>query len=303
MLPALTPAYLERLISQPHRGEIEPADAAGEVGSVVGGSGVRVTLRFARGDGPRRIASARWRAFGSLAAIGPGSTLCERLVGCDDEGALAVDAPSLLRGFGGPLPAPVARAATHLLEATALALSESGPKTANVRAPGVLVCRCLGVGDRVIRHAIRGGALDVEAIGLVTSAGHGCHSCRPDLRAILDEETAGRDSSPAGREAPSPSKEGSPAAPLLERAIDALVRPTWRAQGVALGAVRVEGEIVLLSVASIERDALASPIGAVAIARHALRDTLSEGMRVELAPPADALGASGGPHVPPSRAR
>jgi bacterioferritin-associated ferredoxin len=294
MLPALTPAYLERLISQPHRGEIEPADAAGEVGSVVGGSGVRVTLRFARGDGPRRIASARWRAFGSLAAIGPGSTLCERLVGCDDAGALAVDAPSLLRGFGGPLPAPVARAATHLLEATALALSESGPKTANVRAPGVLVCRCLGVGDRVIRHAIRGGALDVEAIGLVTSAGHGCHSCRPDLRAILDEETVGRDSSTAG---------DSPAAPLLERAIDALVRPTWRAQGVALGAVRVEGEIVLLSVASIERDALASPIGAVAIARHALRDTLSEGVRVELAPSADALGASGGPHVPPSRAR
>jgi hypothetical protein len=50
-------------------------------------------------------------------------------------------------------------------------------------------------------------------------------------------------------------------------------------------------------------DALASPIGAVAIARHVLRETLSEVLRVELAPPDGAEAASAAPHVPPSRAR
>ena len=282
MLPAFSDAYLERLVTQPFRGEFEPADAAGEVGSVVGGSGVRVTLRFAKGAGERRIASARWRAFGGLAAIGPGAALCERLVGLDDAGARAIAPASLLDGLGGPLPPPVERAATHLVEATALALSDAGSATASVRAPGVLVCRCLGVGDKPIRHAIRGGAHDVPSIGLVTSAGHGCHSCWPDLRALLDEETA------PGR-APDPSRPAGEAPPTpLERAIDALVRPTWRAQGVTLGSARVAGEVVLLSVASTAKDALASPVGAVAIARHALRETLSEGLRVELTSPAGA---------------
>src|SRR5207247_7610309 len=111
-----------------------------------------------------------------------------------------------------------------------------GAATASVRAPGVLVCRCLGVGDKPIRHAIRGGARDVASVWHVTSAGHGCHSCWPDLRAILDEETH-----PAPRTPPRPAGE-SPATSLLERAIDALLRPTWRAQGVSLGGVRVDGE-------------------------------------------------------------
>ena len=299
MLPTLSATYLERLVSQPHRGELEPADAAGEVGSVVGGSGVRLTLAFARGVRPRRVAAARWRAFGALAAIGPGAALCERLPGLSDDAALAIAPDALLDGYGGPLPPPVARAAAHLVEALAHALGPDGPATASVRAPGVLVCRCLGVGDKPIRHAVRGGALDVAAIGLVTSAGHGCHSCWPDLRAILDEEASpAAASGPAGREALSLSK-GS----ALERAVDALVRPTWRAQGVGLGSARVENEVVLLSISSVARDALASPIGAVAMARHVLRETLSEGLRVELAPPAGAPAASATPHVPPSPAR
>jgi len=47
-------------------------------------------------------------------------------------------------------------------------------------------------------------------------------------------------------------------------------------------AVRARLPSVRLTVAATEPDAMASPIGAVALAQHALRETLDEGVRVVL---------------------
>jgi bacterioferritin-associated ferredoxin len=278
-LPDLSPAYLERLAAPRGRGDLEPADLAGEVGSVVGGSGVRVTLRLAKdATPPRRVAAARFRAFGSAAPLGPGSVLVERVVGLDVDAAAGTTPDDLLAPLGAGLPPAVRRAAEHLAEALRRALREpDAAARAHVGAPGVLVCRCLGVGDRPVRRAIRGGARDVPAIGHVTSAGHGCHSCWPDLRALLFEEAHAGD-------APPPPHEGGP----MSRAVDAVVRPLLLAQGLSVGPVRIQGDgVVRLRVASGSPDALASPIGAVAMARHALRETISEDVRVE---PEDAPG-------------
>jgi bacterioferritin-associated ferredoxin len=284
VIPALSEAYLARLADPRGRGDLEPADLAGEVGSVVGGSAVRVTLRLAKETTPpRRVASARFRAFGSAAPFGPGAVLVERVVGLDVDAAAATTPADLLGPLGPHLPSAVARAAEHLVAALDRALR--GPDAAacaHVGAPGVLVCRCLGVGDRPIRRAIRGGAHDVPSIGIATAAGHGCHSCWPDLRTLLDEETQSR----RGDGVPAPSEADAGRGPwrgdALSRAVDALVRPVLRAQGIALDRARVSGDgVVRISVASVAPDALASPIGAVAMARHVLRETISEEIRVE----------------------
>lgn len=296
MIPALSPAYLEALASPRGRGDLAPADVAGEVGSVVGGSGVRVTLRFATTTSgasyppafapgvPSRIAAASWRAFGSAAPFGPATILADLLPGLTTDDAADLTPEDLLAPLGPNLPRAVARAAEHLVAALARALAcdEAAVAAARVSASGVLVCRCLGVGDRVIRRAIRGGANDVPGIGLVTSAGHGCHSCWPDLRALIDEETV-----PGSVPHPPPFP---PSLEPLPRAIDALVRPVWRAQGVVLGSVRVEGGAVRLSIASTQKDALSSALGAVAMARHTLRETIADDVRVE----PDAAGGPAG---------
>jgi bacterioferritin-associated ferredoxin len=278
-------AYLDRLAAPVGRGDLLPADLAGEVGSVVGGSGVRVTLRLAAGGA--RVAEARFRAFGSVAPFGPGSVLVEGLRGLDLASARALAAKDLLAPFGPHVPSAVARAAAHLVEALHKALDGgAGARTAaRADAEGVLVCRCLAVGDRTIRNAIREGANDVPAIGLATSAGHGCHSCWPDLRTLLDEEA---EIVPNG----SPEAPGDP----LSRAVEAIVRPVWRAQGLVLGSVRVVGDVVTVSVAGREPDALASDLGGVAIARHHLREALGDAVRVELAPPPPGSEA-GSAHV------
>jgi assimilatory nitrate reductase catalytic subunit len=52
--------------------------------------------------------------------------------------------------------------------------------------PGPIVCACFGVGEGVIRTAIRERCLaSVEAIGAATKAGSNCGSCRPELASLL----------------------------------------------------------------------------------------------------------------------
>jgi len=290
-LPLPGRAYLERLAAPRRQGDLEPADAAGEVGSVVGGLGVRVTLRFSKDPAsPRRIASVRWRSLGSLAATGPAEVLAEVAVGCDEAGARAIGAADLLGPLGPDLPPAVVRAADRVVEALALALG-GGRAAASVMSPGMLVCRCLSVGDRAIRRAIRQGAEDIESIGIACAAGQGCHTCWPDLRELLDDERV-RARPPVGPLGPRLPRSTDP----LLAAVDAIVRPLWRAQGVTLGRVERGGDGVRLEILWVASGALASEIGAIALARHALRQTIAEGLRVEPCPPvhgSEAPGPSG----------
>ena len=72
------------------------------------------------------------------------------------------------------------------------------------------------------------------------------------------------------------------APPSLHAAIRALVAPLWRAQGVTLGEVATDATSVRVTLAATAPDAMASPIGAVALAQHALRETMDEAVRVVL---------------------
>jgi bacterioferritin-associated ferredoxin/NifU-like protein involved in Fe-S cluster formation len=285
VIERLPPAYLARVAAPAGEGDLVPADLAGEAGTLVVGDGVRVMLRLAKDPSPpRRIAAARFRALGSPAPRAPGSVLVERLVGLDVDEARRLTVDDLLCGLG-DVPPAVSRAAARLLEALARALDD-GRAAAHVGAPGVLACRCLSVGDREVRRAIRGGARDVPAIGAACAAGTGCQSCWPDLRTILDEERP-RDDPPDPRAA----------AATPEAAVAGVVGPLWRAQGVRLGAIEVEGRVVRLGVERLEPASFASPFGALALARHALRDVLCEDVRVEAldAPTSPGRGQDGAP--------
>jgi bacterioferritin-associated ferredoxin len=276
-LARLSPAYLARLVAPAGLGDLVPADLAGEVGSVVGGGGVRVMLRLAParpGHAPR-VAALSFRALGSPAAHGPGAVLVERGTGATLSDLAALRRDDLLAPLG-PVPPAVTRAAERCLDALDHALTD-GAAAARADAPGLLTCRCLGVGDREIRRAVARGATTVPMIGLDCAAGTGCHSCWPDLRALLLETLT--DASAPGPRVPTPPS----GPPSLHAAIRALVAPIWRAQGVTLGEVATDGGAVRLGVAHSAPDAMASPIGAVALAQHALRETMDEGVRVVLA--------------------
>ena len=245
---------------------------------MVGGQGVRITLCFkSAGRGRAVIADAAARVFGSAAPVAPASILVDRVVGLTPEEAQRIDptrvTEALLDGSlnGDLLPPRVAKAAESVVEALHRALGAPGAGgPSDPTGPGILVCRCLGVGDRKIREAIRQGARDPEAIGERCRACTGCRSCRTDLLALIEEENRLPE--------PTPSPDLHPAA----RIALAHGRPALRALGLPLLSARVEGDAVLLVLGPAEGRPNVSPLGALAVTRHMLRETVWDHIRVEL---------------------
>ncbi|MEO6315535.1 MAG: molybdopterin-dependent oxidoreductase [Chitinophagaceae bacterium] len=69
-----------------------------------------------------------------------------------------------------------------------LQLLRSGKKTEPVI--GKLVCSCAGIGEGNIISKIKEGSKDLVQLCQLSGAGMGCGSCRPEVKNILDKETA-----------------------------------------------------------------------------------------------------------------
>jgi bacterioferritin-associated ferredoxin len=273
VIPRLPQAYLEHLVAPRHMGDVPEAHAAGEVGSMVGGLGVRVTLAF-RDAGQRRavIARAGARVFGSAAPVAPASKLLDMAIGLTPEDAAAISVPCVQAalGNGTPLPARVAKGTEFVVEALRRALGMSEGAPSDPRGAGILVCRCLGVGDRVIRAAVAGGARTPEEIGEQCGATLGCRSCRPDVRVLLDQEIHPPEATP-------PTD-----LPPIERIVRAHVLPLLRAHGVAIAASRATDAGVRLVLRPLWQRPEISPQGAHEMARWVLRETVHDEVRVEV---------------------
>lgn len=275
MIPNLPTTYVEHVVTPHGLGDVDDPNAAGEFGSMVGGFGVRVSLRYgAGGDHGTIIDQARARVFGSAGLVGPVSWLMETVEGSSYEAACAHDADAVLTalcdGNGHELPPAVRRGADFAVKALRRALGIAVHGMPAQLDGGVLVCRCIGVGDRTIRKAIREGARDPETIGRVTGACTGCRSCRPDLMALIDEETRGP--------LPPPDEALHPVA----RICLATAGPVLRALGLPLEAAVVEEGAVFIRLGAPREDACLSPAGAVAVTRQLLRDTVADGVRVDV---------------------
>ncbi|MDO9373672.1 MAG: (2Fe-2S)-binding protein, partial [Ferruginibacter sp.] len=56
---------------------------------------------------------------------------------------------------------------------------------------GKMVCSCSAVAQGNIEKKIRQGSKDLVQLCQLSGAGMGCGSCRPEVKAILEKETAG----------------------------------------------------------------------------------------------------------------
>ena len=273
-LPA---TYVDHLVSPHHRGDVEGAHAAGEAGSMVGGLGVRITLAYeAEGNGDARIAQAAGRAFGTSAAIAPLSYVCDQVRAQSPAAALALSTERVLESLGDGEPSRIperVRLATGLVITAlrrALGDADAGAP-ANPAGPGILVCRCLGVGDHEVRSAIRAGAHEPEAIGDACLACTGCRSCRPDLLALIDEET---------REPP-PTPDT--AAPQLVRILGTRAAEMLRALGYQLERIEPAADHVAIGIRQVKTGhPETTPMGATALVHHLLREVAGVDLRVEL---------------------
>ncbi len=181
-------------------GELEDANAVGEVGSLACGDALKLFLKI--DPQTDKILDARFQTFGCGSAIASSSALTEMVKGKTVDEAMKITNQDIAEFLGG-LPqqkmhcSVMGRDAFH----AAVACYRKEPAPAE-ELEGELVCQCFGVTDEQIKREIRANNLStVEQVTNYTKAGGGCGQCQDKIAEIIaqvrgelkqEEKTDGR---------------------------------------------------------------------------------------------------------------
>jgi NifU-like protein len=169
-------------------GEIENPDAVGEVGSIICGDALKLTLKIDKaGD---KITDAKFKTFGCASAIASSSALTEMVKGLTLNDAAKITNQQIADFLGG-LPGEKMHCSVMGMVALQAAInSYRGGKSEKVMigAGERLVCKCFNVTEAVILKAIKLNNLHtVEEVTNFTKAGGGCGQCKGEIEKILKD--------------------------------------------------------------------------------------------------------------------
>jgi NifU-like protein len=164
-------------------GEIENADGVGEVGSIVCGDALKLTLKIDRET--NKIADAKFQTFGCASAIASSSALTELVKGKTVDEALKISNQDIADYLGG-LPKEKMHCSVLGREALEAAVANFKGIPVAVEEEGRVVCKCFNVTEEKIRKvAIENRLRTVDEITDYTKAGGGCGECRANIEDIL----------------------------------------------------------------------------------------------------------------------
>jgi len=171
----------EHFINPRNAGEVEGANAVGEVGSMACGDALKLTMKI---DKNGVISDAKFQTFGCASAIASASALTEMLKGKTLEEAEKITNQDIADYLGG-LPKEKMHCSVLGRQALEQALSHYKGEPGKVQE-GEIVCECFGVTDVEIERAIRENNLStVEQVTNYTKAGGGCENCHDTIREII----------------------------------------------------------------------------------------------------------------------
>ncbi|MEI7527311.1 MAG: Fe-S cluster assembly protein NifU [Elusimicrobiota bacterium] len=172
-------------------GEIENPDAVGEVGSIVCGDALKLTLRIDRAAD--KIADAKFKTFGCASAIASSSALTEMIKGLTLAEAAKITNQQIADFLGG-LPGEKMHCSVMGMEALEAAIKNyrGGKAEKVIMGSGEkIVCKCFSVTESVILKAIKLNNLrTVAEVTNFTKAGGGCGQCKGEIEKILKDHWA-----------------------------------------------------------------------------------------------------------------
>jgi NifU-like protein len=164
-------------------GEVENPDAVGDVGSIVCGDALRLTLKIDKYT--QRIVDARFQTFGCASAIASSSALTELIKGKTVDEALQISNQDIAEFLGG-LPKEKMHCSVLGRDALEAAIANYRGLPKIIEEEGKLVCQCFNVSEEKIRKiAIENHLTTVDEVTDYTKAGGGCSECREEIEAIL----------------------------------------------------------------------------------------------------------------------
>jgi len=223
-------------------GEVENPDAVGEVGSIICGDALKLTLKVDKKTS--RILDARFQTFGCASAIASSSALTELIKGKTLEEALQVSNQDIAKYLGG-LPDEKMHCSVMGQEALEDAIRNyKGEK--KIEEPGErVVCKCFDVTeDKIRKVAIENHLTTVDEVTHFTKAGGGCGTCIPDIEKILKELWSIKEL----KEKPTERKKltNIQKMALIQDVLEKEIRPRLQADGGDLDLIDIDGNRVIV---------------------------------------------------------
>jgi NifU-like protein len=212
-------------------GEIENADAAGEVGSIICGDALRLTLRIDKKTG--KIQDAKFKTFGCASAIASSSALTEMIKGMTIEEAAKVTNQDIADYLGG-LPEEKMHCSVMGMEALEVAIANyrGAPPKKEIIGQERIICKCFSVTDQKIIRAIKENNLKtVDEVTHYTKAGGGCGKCRPEIEKLLKEFWEKEATKIEKKEEPRKKLTNLEKISLIQETIEREIRPNLKADG------------------------------------------------------------------------
>ena len=256
-------------------GEIENPDAVGDVGSIVCGDALRLTLKIDKET--KKIIDAKFQTFGCASAIASSSALTELIKGKTIDEAMQISNQDIAEFLGG-LPQERMHCSVMGREALEAAVADYKGIPKEVEEEGKLVCKCFNVTDEKIRRvAIENHLTTVEEITDYTKAGGGCGECIGEIETIL-------------RDIWSLKVPEKPAKPkkltnlqkiaLIQEVIEHEIRPGLQADGGDIELIDIEGNKVVIALRGMCTGCLMSDV-TIGGVQSKLRELVSDEIVIE----------------------
>lgn len=229
-------------------GLIDGADGVGEVGSIVCGDAMKLSLKV--DPETEVIEDAKFQTFGCGSAIASSTALTELIIGKTVDEALKITNRDIVEYLGG-LPAEKMHCSVMGREALEAAVADyRGLKVVHEEEDpdSQMVCHCFGVTSKKIERAIRENNLrTVEDITNYTKAGGGCGSCIDELEQILESVKKELSvSAPTASAEPKKKLTTLQKIKLIEETIEKEIRPELMKDGGDITLLDVDGQNVVV---------------------------------------------------------
>lgn len=263
----------EHFLNPKNVGEIENADAVGEVGSMACGDALKLFLKF---DENQRITDVKFKTFGCASAIASSSALTEMLKGKSLAEAEKITNQDIVDFLGG-LPKEKMHCSVMGQEALEKAIACYRGKPVE-KKEGEVVCECFGITDVEIKKALSQHRLKtVEDITNYIKAGGGCGKCHGQIEELI--EAYGN---------PVPVEENAPKKisniqkiRLIEETLDREIRPALKKDGGDIELVDVDGDTVQVKLKGTCSSCKAANVTLKDFVEKKLREFVIPGIEVE----------------------
>jgi len=256
-------------------GEISNPDAVGDVGSIVCGDALRLTLKIDKET--NRIVDAKFQTFGCASAIASSSALTELIKGKTVDEALQVTNQDIAEFLGG-LPKEKMHCSVLGREALEAAVANYRGIEIPVEEEGRLVCKCFNVTEEKIRKvAMENHLTTVDEITDYTKAGGGCGECTEEIEKIL-------------RDVWSLKLPEKPAKPkkltnlqkiaLIQEIIEREIRPGLQADGGDMELIDIDGNKVIIALRGMCTGCVMSDV-TISGVQQKLRELVSDEIVIE----------------------